>query len=296
MQPRAEIVDPTTRGGTATGSLEELYLTHVALLDEIARFLARRHRLSTADADDLASRIKLKVLENDYEVLRKFQGKSSLRTYLTVVASRLFLDGRAAETGKWRPSAEATRLGETAERLEALLARDGLELGEAVQVLKTSFHATESVDELRALAQRLPARARRRFVGDDAIASLAAPGADAEARVFARDENAAATRARDALRSALEALPSQDRLILRMRYADSFQIAEIASALRLPARPLYKRLDRVLGRLRSRLVESGLDANRVLELIGRPTVDLHAGLDTGEKTPSRPSLGGDEGS
>src|SRR6185503_3456382 len=68
---------------------EDLFLAHVGLLEEVARFVARRYGLSGAEADDLSSRMKLKLIENDYEVLRRFQGKSSLRTYLTVVAQRV---------------------------------------------------------------------------------------------------------------------------------------------------------------------------------------------------------------
>ena len=281
---------PPPRAGS---SLEELYLENVPLLDQIARFLAHRHRLSAADAEDLASRVKMKVFEDDYEVLRRFQGRSSLRTYLTIVATRVYVDGCVAESGPWRPSAEATRLGPAAERLEELVSRDGLDVEEAVQVVKSAQGG--DTDDLRALARRLPNRSqRRRFVGEDAMAALPARGTGAESRVLAREERASAAKTRDALRGALDALPPQDRLILRMRYADSFQIAEIASALRLPARPLYKRLDRLLARLKTRLVEAGLDGGGVLELIGRPAANLDSGLGGGENRTSRPSPESDE--
>jgi RNA polymerase sigma factor (sigma-70 family) len=274
-------------------SMEETFLTHLALLEDVARFLARRHSLRHAEADDLASRVKMKVLENDYGVLRRFQGKSSLRTYLTVVAQRVFLDGRVAEAGKWRASAEAKRLGPVAERLETLLSRDGLELEQAFQVLRTNEGVAEGVEALRTLAQKLPQRTRRRFVGDEAIAAFPAPGVGADGRVATREDDATMVRARAALGRVLDALDPEDRLILRMRYADSSQIAEIAAALHLPARPLYKRLERLLTRLKSRLVAEGVEGSRVLELLGRPTADFGVGLSGGENRASRPSLEGD---
>ena len=40
-------------------------------------------------------------------VLRKFEVRSSLRTYLTVVVNRMYIDGRVKQWGKWRPSAIA---------------------------------------------------------------------------------------------------------------------------------------------------------------------------------------------
>jgi len=81
--------------------------------------------------------------------------------------------------------------------------------------------------------------------------------------------------------------------VLRMRYSDSLQIAEIAAALRLPAKPLYKRLERLLGAIRVVLVAAGVDGTSVLGLLGRPTTNLAAGLSGGENTVPRPSLEGD---
>ncbi len=50
---------------------------------------ARSVALSEADIEDLAAEIFLAVVDDDYQVLRDFKGKSSLPTYLTVVARRV---------------------------------------------------------------------------------------------------------------------------------------------------------------------------------------------------------------
>jgi RNA polymerase sigma-70 factor, ECF subfamily len=50
---------------------------------------ARSVRLSIADRDDLCAEVFLAIIKNDYAVLRNFRGKSSLATYLTVVARRI---------------------------------------------------------------------------------------------------------------------------------------------------------------------------------------------------------------
>ena len=69
--------------------------------------------------------VRLKLLQDDYAVLRKYRGASSQTTFLTVVISNLFRDHRIKHWGKWRPSAEAKRHGEVAVRLEAAIYRDG---------------------------------------------------------------------------------------------------------------------------------------------------------------------------
>ncbi len=45
--------------------------------------------LSASDREDLAAEVMLTIVDNDYAVLRAFRGKSSLATYLTVIARRV---------------------------------------------------------------------------------------------------------------------------------------------------------------------------------------------------------------
>jgi RNA polymerase sigma-70 factor (ECF subfamily) len=50
---------------------------------------ARSVILNPADIEDIAAEIFLAVVDDDYAVLRRFKGSSSLPTYLTVVARRV---------------------------------------------------------------------------------------------------------------------------------------------------------------------------------------------------------------
>ena len=60
----------------------------------------RSINLSAADREDLAAEVFLAIVDNDMAVLRHFRGKSSLATYLTVVARRVvvrkLVEGRSA--------------------------------------------------------------------------------------------------------------------------------------------------------------------------------------------------------
>jgi RNA polymerase sigma-70 factor, ECF subfamily len=49
----------------------------------------RSINLSAADREDLAGEVFLAIVDNDMGVLRHFRGKSSLATYLTVIARRV---------------------------------------------------------------------------------------------------------------------------------------------------------------------------------------------------------------
>jgi RNA polymerase sigma-70 factor (ECF subfamily) len=50
---------------------------------------ARSLVLSEADIEDIAAEIFLAIVDNDYAILRRFQGNSALPTYLTVIARRV---------------------------------------------------------------------------------------------------------------------------------------------------------------------------------------------------------------
>ena len=69
----------------------------------------RSLRLLPADRDDLVAEVFLAVIDNDFAVLRRFRGQSSLATYLTVVARRVVV--RKLVDGGDRP-ASLQSLGE----------------------------------------------------------------------------------------------------------------------------------------------------------------------------------------
>ncbi len=228
-----------------------------------------RHHLSQADADEFTSHVRLKLVDDDYAVLRKFQARSSLNTYLTVVVQRLFLDYRISQWGKWRPSAEARIAGPLAIRLEQMIVRDGLSFEEACSALEINYRVTVGRPALETLYHRLPTRQRRRLVDVDAAASVHSPAADAECAALEAERRAAAPAIRAALSRALARLAAQDRLIVKLRFENSLSVAEISRSLGLDQKSLYRRLERLLRALRDQLEQEGVGAPEVLDVLGR---------------------------
>src|SRR5438045_4333623 len=87
--------------------------------------------------------------------------------------------------GKWRPSAEAKRLGEKAITLERLLTRDGFSYGEALETLTTGTRAFTR-EEVEAIYLRLPER-QPRPVLVSSLAPDAAPTIDPDRDLFTAD-------------------------------------------------------------------------------------------------------------
>src|SRR6266481_3261945 len=104
---------------------QRLFLDQLPLIERVVHFICRRYALKGADADDFASTVKLQLIDHDYAILRQFQQRSSLGTYLKVVIQRMYLDQRVREWGKWRPAVRARQLGEPAILLDLLVNRDG---------------------------------------------------------------------------------------------------------------------------------------------------------------------------
>lgn len=276
--------EPDDRSG------EAMLVSHLDTIERIIAFTCRQHHVSTADADDFASHVKLKFVENDYAILRKFRADSSIRTYLTVVIQRLFLDFRISAWGKWRPSADAKRHGPTAILLEQLIVRDGYAAGEAFELLRTNHQVSETVDQLDALLARLPIRTKRRFESDDSLATVAAD-ASADASLDESERRATADRVGAVLRSVMAELPEQDRLILVLRFEDGRAVAEIAKLLRLDQKPLYRRVDGLLRQLGAALEAAGVDAAAVNGLFESSAVSIDwIGPAGRESAAARPSL------
>ncbi len=60
---------------------------------------ARGIRLTSEDRDDLSADVFLNLIKDDFRILRRFRGQSSLATYLTVVARRIVVRGLLQRKG-----------------------------------------------------------------------------------------------------------------------------------------------------------------------------------------------------
>ncbi|HFB98781.1 MAG TPA: sigma-70 family RNA polymerase sigma factor [Bryobacterales bacterium] len=99
---------------------------------------ARSIRLSKEDTDDLVADVFLTIIDDDFALLRRFRGESSLATYLTVIARRIVVRellkrqpsvplGRVAPPAEPRGQAAEKRI-EDREEIERLLSHlKGLE-------------------------------------------------------------------------------------------------------------------------------------------------------------------------
>ena len=259
-------ISPMSVTGAPNADPARAFLDHLPTIDRLITVIARRNGLSSTDADEFGSWARARIIDNNYAVFSKFAGRSSVSTYLSVVLTNLFHDYRNSVWGRWRPSVTASRGGPTAMRLEALLYRDNYSLREAVEVLRSSG-VTLSAAEIGQIAVSLPARQSASEVPLEVLDGTPheADGVTTEVPADADDDFAI-------LRAAVQELAPEDQVIMRMRFWDDISVADIARALRLEQKPLYRRIEAIETRLRAVLSARGVDRERARELLSSDVV------------------------
>lgn len=264
-------------------SPEALLRDNLPLIERVIAGVCRRSGLRDADAEDFGSIVKIALIENDYAILRGYEGRAPLGAFLAVVVQRLLAREWVRLRGRWHPSAEAQRNGDAAVLIEKLTVRDGRSVDEAVEI---ACNVDPSLDRARAreIAARLPARAARprlvpmpedeeRFVAPEA----------ADTRANEADTRRVSERAAQVVRNTLAALAIQDRMLIRLCFGAQMSIADAARMLGVPQRPLYRRLESLMRQLRSGLELAGIGSAAVEDVISAGTSEfLDFGLSDGK--------------
>jgi RNA polymerase sigma factor (sigma-70 family) len=243
---------------------------HVRLV--VAR-VARRRRIPAQDREEILSQLWTHLTRNDYRVLRGYRGASHVHTYIAVVAERLLLDWRTAKWGKWRPSAEAKRLGTRAMLFERLVCRDGHSVEHAHRILIETTGATLGP----ALAEHLVARGphvRRRFVEVNKVRLMADHTSDPWMSLLDQHRDRAGQRLGRCLERAVQRLPATDQVLLRMRHEQGLRVSQIAAMLGTDQKKLYRRLSAIHADLGDALTALGVSPSDVADVVGRPSAHV----------------------
>lgn len=256
--PRGPDGMETQTASTATSD-PGTYDTHRALIDETIEATVRQHYLPRDMAEEFASFAWERLLAS--ETLSRFQGRCALKTFLTVVIGNLYRDFRNQKWGKWRHSAAARRLGPLALQLELLMERDGYSFDEAVSIMQTNYQLPATRDELYGIHLQLPRRARRRMVGEEELENVGVSAGALEDVAVRGERESRVQEIRHVLRQAIAELTPPDRLVVRLLFEDGFTVAQVATTLNTPQKPLYRRRDALLAEIRRRLEAAGITAS-----------------------------------
>lgn len=247
----------------------DLLVAHRQWIEKVAAITCHRNSVWGDDAEEFASLAMMKVIENDYAVLRKFRGESNLKTYLATVVTRRFQEYARERWGRWRHSAQAERLGQPAKDLEALVCRDGYTLHEAIEILRTSGRTSASDRELTRVFAELPVHNPRPGTVDSAVLDGLPGPARTDDRVITAEAEERCREVMEALRRELARMDPDDQVLVRGRFGEGRTVADIARGLRRDQAPLYKRSERLRDEIRRSMEAGGVrreDVEECLEL------------------------------
>ena len=123
--------------------------------------------------------------------------------------------------------------------------------------------------QLAATLAGLPVRGPLRPypAGDAPLAALPA-ASSAEERVAEEEAEQTRRGVLGALERVMARLPEEDWLIIHLVYWKGSSVADVARALHLPQKPLYRRVERILGQLRRELPAEGVQPEQLRDFLG----------------------------
>jgi len=225
---------------------------------------------------ELCNRVLDRLKANDFHILRQFQGKSKLTTYLSAIISRQAVDMVREKRGRNRQKERAAALGPLGQKVYKLVFQQGLSI---VEVQKDFLHRRLPVptdETLLSVVDKIKGAARAPADGDDIKRGYLAPadqdgdgpevvvpdtGSD-PAKLL--DDKTKRERIQLVFTDLLADLSGEERLLLRMRFGfsdgdTSGKIPDIAAALNISEKAAYKRIDKTLAKCRRKLSLQGVD-------------------------------------
>jgi hypothetical protein len=186
-------------------------------------------------------------------------------------------------------------MGDPAITLERLTTRDGYTTHEAIELMTTGNAPAASRQELEAILLRLPPRSPRPVLISDDDAPDVATNDDPSELAMSGERATHARRAAKIVDELMQTFEPEERLILKLRFWNARRVADIAETLHLDQKKTYKRIDKLLARLRGALEQAGVSREVIDDLLAHDRVVEIASMR--ENPPTRPSNGtaGDTG-
>lgn len=244
-------------------------------ISRIVRDRARHAGLTAEDAQDLEQDVRLRLMEDQGAVLRRFSGRGSFTGFVRIVSRNLAEDLLRARLGRRREPEAVQKLDPLARRVHHLLHVDGHHADQLEHLVRDGSGRLVPKTEIEAALARLdatmhgrePAR-RPQLVpltivssdGEERERLLPDSTADAETLLIEAQDRERQDAALEALSTALLRLPEEARTYLRHRFMVEPPLPprRIAQLMGLPVEDLYRRRARWEAALRAELGKLGV--------------------------------------
>lgn len=248
---------------------EEFFKSNLKLIEDVIKIICRRHNLDIDAEEDFASHVKLQLIENDYDKIKKFQGRSHFRTYLITVISRLFIDYIIKNEKKWRPSEKAKELGDIAITLEKMLFYHNMSFEDAFETITNNHGISITREDAHSIAAQLKQRtpALTKNVGDKLLSAIPHHETLPDEELVRKEAYEIKKKLVAIIDGIKLSLSADDCIILKMMFEDGFNLSAIGRALNISRSQIERRVKWILKTFKEGILSKGLSISDVTDII-----------------------------
>lgn len=236
------------------------------------------------EALELSNQVLDILRQDNFRVLREFKGNAQLTTYLTAIISRRAVDMIRKKLGRGREKERAKDLGNIGLLLFQRVVKDGHPLRDVYDELRADGNFPGALEELEAMLRKIkgknpgghqpgPANGNN---GNSVVKNgtsineeeyvIPDTKSDPQALLMEKQRQQEIHRV---IREMIAPLSGEERLLLRMRFPvhedeKPGSVEQIANALGVTPKAVYKRITRLMKKCRQQLDSRGIGINELL--------------------------------
>ncbi|MCU0287044.1 MAG: sigma-70 family RNA polymerase sigma factor [Acidobacteria bacterium] len=229
------------------------------------------------EALELSNRVLDILQRNNYHALREFKGNAQLTTYISAIISRQAVDLIRKKLGRDREKDRAKEFGNTGLILYQRVIKDGYSLQEVFTEFRGREGYPVSLEELETMFRKIKGKNPGNDCNESPVVKIGT-SITGEEYVIPDSQNDPQTifmenqRNREidgVIQGIITQLSGEERLLLRMRfpYGEDEKpkpVEQIASALGITSKAVYKRIARLIKKCRAQLDHQGITINELL--------------------------------
>jgi len=236
----------------------------------LAKLLIERLCILKELTEDEKEEFTSYALEKVVIAFKKFKGKSSERTYLTIVIRNAFQDFIRQKRGRWRVPQKVKKLGQEAELLFTLRYREGRDFDDAYNILSSCFNSVPSVQVIKDLWEKLEEFYTRQKPVYVSFEDITARELYLSSLVENVDSSLTEQKYEELivlLEKLVNELPEDYRLILRMHFEQGVKISALARIFNTTRGKMERRIKKILKVLKEQILKAGVKEDLISETL-----------------------------
>ena len=242
-------------------------LASAEVLRRIEAACRRRFRDET-EADECYVFVLDGLTAGDYKRLRAFQGRSDPKTYVYVLTNSLISDFRRKKYGRRRIPQAVRNLGAWAESVYRFICWEKYSLDAAYELVTLDGLYSGSLEDFYAFVEpvlAVPCPENPTFVSVDITDEknpgpvlAAAPDTGPLERLLEKLDHERRSQASRVIQKVTAGFAEEDQILIRLVFGSDLSVAAVGRAIGLKPAPARKRLERLLVKIRERLLVEGI--------------------------------------